>query len=121
VAKQGMGLSPEYVVKYGHGNDAGDATAYNSMKQLLRLNPRPDGVFCCDDPIAMGALRAILDAGLQIPRDVAVVGCGNVHYDDLLRVPLTSIDQDSNGLGAAPPNWCSTFSSAKPRQPPRLC
>jgi LacI family transcriptional regulator len=29
-----------------------------------------------------------------------VVGCGNVHYDDLLRVPLSSIDQDSNGLGA---------------------
>jgi LacI family transcriptional regulator len=101
LAKKGMGLSPEYVVKYGHGDDAGDATGYNSMNQLLRLNPRPDGVFCCNDPIAMGALRAILDAGLQIPQDVAVVGCGNVHYDDLLRVPLTSIDQDSNGLGVS--------------------
>jgi LacI family transcriptional regulator len=99
LSKKGMGLSPEYVVKYGHGDDAGDATGYNSMNQLLRLDPRPDGVFCCNDPIAMGALRAILDAGLQIPKDVAVVGCGNVHYDDLLRVPLTSIDQDSNGLG----------------------
>jgi LacI family transcriptional regulator len=101
LAKKGMGLSPEYVVKYGHGDDAGDATGYNSMKQLLRLNPRPDGVFCCNDPIAMGALRAILDAGLQIPKDVAVVGCGNVHYDDLLRVPLTSIDQHSNGLAGS--------------------
>jgi LacI family transcriptional regulator len=101
LAKKGLGLAPEYVVKYGHGDDAGDATGYNGMKQLLRLNPMPDGVFCCNDPIAMGALRAILDAGLQIPKDVAVVGCGNVHYDDLLRVPLTSIDQDSNGLGVS--------------------
>ena len=100
LAKHDLTLPPEYVVKYGHGDDAGDATGYNGMKQLLQLKPRPDGVFCCNDPIAMGALRAILDAGLKIPQDVAVVGCGNVHYDDLLRVPLTSIDQDSNGLGA---------------------
>jgi LacI family transcriptional regulator len=99
LAKRGMELPPEYIVKYGHGDDAGDATGYRSMKQLLQLKPRPDGVFCCNDPIAMGALRAILDAGLKIPKDIAVVGCGNVHYDDLLRVPLTSIDQDSNGLG----------------------
>jgi LacI family transcriptional regulator len=69
------------------------------MKRLLALNPRPDGVFACNDPIAMGAMRAILEAGLRIPQDIAIVGCGNVHYDDLLMVPLTSIDQDSDGLG----------------------
>jgi LacI family transcriptional regulator len=100
LAKHGLTLPSDYVVKYGHGDDAGDATGYNGMRQLLQLKPRPDGVFSCNDPIAMGALRAILDAGLKIPQDVAVVGCGNVHYDDLLRVPLSSIDQDSNGLGA---------------------
>ena len=101
LAQRGLGLPPEYIVKYGHGDDAGDATGYNSMMQLLQLKPRPDGVFCHNDPIAMGALRAILDAGLQIPGDIAVVGCGNVHYGDLLKVPLTSIDQDSNGLGTS--------------------
>jgi LacI family transcriptional regulator len=99
LAKRGLSLSTNYIFKWGHGDDAGDATGYNGMKQLLQLSPRPDGVFCCNDPIAMGAMRAILEAGLQIPNDVAVVGCGNVHYDDLLRVPLTSIDQDSYGLG----------------------
>jgi LacI family transcriptional regulator len=99
LANLGVSLPPRYMVNWGHGDDAGDATGYNGMKQLLKLRPRPDGVFCCNDPIAMGAMRAILEAGLQIPRDVAVVGCGNVHYDDLLRVPLTSIDQDSYGLG----------------------
>ena len=31
--------------------------------------------------------------------DVALIGCGNVHYDALLRVPLSSIDQDSSGIG----------------------
>lgn len=99
LAKHGLILSPAYVVAHGHMDDSGDAAGYEGMKQLLQLDPRPDGVFCCNDPIAMGAMRAIFEEGLDIPNDVAVVGCGNVHYDDLLRVPLTSIDQDSRGLG----------------------
>ena len=70
------------------------------MKQLLQLHPRPDGVFCCNDAIAIGAMRAIFEAGLKIPEDVAIVGCGNTPYDDLLRVPLSSVEQDSLGLGA---------------------
>ena len=78
---------------------AGDAAGYDGMKQLLQCSPRPDGVFCANDPIAMGAMRAILEAGLKIPQDIAVVGCGNLHYDDFLLVPLTSIDQDSSGIG----------------------
>jgi LacI family transcriptional regulator len=101
LAKHGLTLPPEYLVVRGHMDDSGDAAGYEGMKQLLQLNPRPDGVFCCNDPIAMGAMRAILEADLKIPQDVAVVGCGNAHYDDLLRVPLTSIDQDSHGLGAS--------------------
>lgn len=119
LAKRGLGLPPEYIVKYGHGDDAGDATGYNSIKQLLQLKPRPDGVFCCNDPIAMGALRAILDAGLQIPKDIAVVGCGNVHYDDLLKVPLTSIDQDSNGLGTSAAKLALSIIKQKSKSTPK--
>lgn len=119
LAQRGLGLPPEYIVKYGHGDDAGDATGYNSMKQLLQLKPRPDGVFCCNDPIAMGALRAILDAGLQIPKDIAVVGCGNVHYDDLLKVPLTSIDQDSNGLGTSAAKLALSIIKQKSKSTPK--
>jgi LacI family transcriptional regulator len=119
LAQRGLGLPPEYIVKYGQGDDAGDATGYNSMKQLLQLKPRPDGVFCNNDPIAMGALRAILDAGLQIPKDIAVVGCGNVHYDDLLKVPLTSIDQDSNGLGTSAAKLALSIIKQKSKSTPR--
>ena len=39
------------------------------------------------------------DAGLRIPDDVAVVGCGNVAYADFLRIPLTSVDQQSEEIG----------------------
>src|SRR5260370_19719565 len=44
-------------------------------------------------------MNAILDAGLSIPRDIAVVGAGNVHYSDVLTVPLTTIDQETRQIG----------------------
>ena len=69
------------------------------MRQLLSLKPRPDGVFCFNDPLAMGAMNYALDQGLRIPEDIAVIGCGNLHYDDSLRVPLSSIDQHSRRIG----------------------
>ncbi len=119
LAKRGMGLPAEYIVKSGHGDDAGDATGYNGMKELLKLSPRPDGVFCCNDPIAMGAMKAILEAGLQIPKDIAVVGCGNVHYDDLLRVPLTSVDQDSYGLGTGAAKLALSIVKPKSKATPK--
>lgn len=97
--KHGLALPPAYIVARGLMDDSGNATGYAGMKYLLECNPRPDGVFCCNDPIAIGAMRAILESGLRIPHDVAVVGVGNLHYDDVLLVPLTSIDQNSDGLG----------------------
>jgi len=69
------------------------------MRQLLALKPRPDGVFCYNDPMAIGAIHAILDAGLRVPADIAVIGSGNLHYDTELRVPLSSIDQQTDIIG----------------------
>ena len=81
------------------GDVDGDAGGYAMMGRLLALKPRPDGVFCYNDPIGAGAIRAILEAGLRVPQDVSVIGCGNVRYSDMLRVPLSTIDQDSAGIG----------------------
>jgi LacI family transcriptional regulator len=82
--------------------DAGfqDHTGYEAMKRLLKTSPRPDGVFCYNDPVAIGAMEALLEAGLRVPEDVAVVGAGNVHYSDALAVPLTTIDQQTRKIGA---------------------
>jgi LacI family transcriptional regulator len=97
LADHGMTLPPGYTVK--QVDHDGDSTGYASMKKLLLLNPRPDGLFCYNDTIALGAMQAVLEAGLKIPGDIAIIGCGNAHFDNLLQVPLTSIDQDAEGLG----------------------
>jgi LacI family transcriptional regulator len=77
----------------------GDNTGYNAMQVLLRTDPRPDGVFCYNDPVAAGAIKAILEANLRVPEDIAIIGAGNVHYSDLLRVPLSTVDQNSTVIG----------------------
>ena len=70
-----------------------------AMRLLLKEKPIPDGVFAYNDPLAIGAMDVILNAGLRIPEDIAIVGCGNLHYDSSLRVPLSSIDQKSQQIG----------------------
>ena len=71
------------------------------MQQLLRVRPRPHGVFCHNDVIAIGAMKATLDAGLSVPGDIAFVGFDNVRYSRYLPIPLTSIDQSTTELGEA--------------------
>jgi LacI family transcriptional regulator len=86
------------------------------MRRLLAQEPRPDGVFCFNDPMAIGAMSAILDAGLKIPDDIALIGCGNQPYDAFLRVPLSSIDQNCRIIGQRTAELVISLIEAK-RQP----
>jgi LacI family transcriptional regulator len=99
LARHGLPVSEPYMITREHGDNAANVSGYAAMQTLLQLNPRPDAVFCHNDPTAMGAMNAILEAGLRIPEDIAVIGCGNVRYADSLRVPLSSIDQESETIG----------------------
>jgi LacI family transcriptional regulator len=80
--------------------DGTDDSGYRAMRTLLDVRPRLQGVFCFNDPVAARAIKAVLDAGLRVPEDIAIVGGGNVRYSDLLRVPLTTVDQGPAEMGA---------------------
>lgn len=99
LAQRNIPEQPGTVILREPGDDAGDRSGYEAMRRLLALKPRPDGVFCYNDPTAMGAMKAVLDAGLRVPDHVAIIGCGNVAYSDFLRIPLTSVDQHSEEIG----------------------
>lgn len=98
--RHGLQARAEYVAVEETGDESGDISGYRAMAKLLQVEPRPDGVFCYNDPAAMGAMQLILDAGLKIPEDIAIIGCGNVRYAQFLRVPLSSIDQKSSEIGS---------------------
>jgi len=66
---------------------------YKVMKRLLSLPERPHAVFCLNDVAALGAMRAIGEAGLSVPDDVAVVGFDNIEESGYGYVPLTTVSQ----------------------------
>ncbi|HEY1950108.1 MAG TPA: LacI family DNA-binding transcriptional regulator [Bryobacteraceae bacterium] len=115
----GLAIPGEYTLCLPHGDDAGDVTGYKAAKHLLALRDRPDGIFCNNDPIAMGVIEAVLEAGLRIPEDVCIIGAGNVRYAGALRVPLSSIDQNSALLGHHAAELALSLVAAKSQPPPK--
>jgi LacI family transcriptional regulator, galactose operon repressor len=106
-----------YVVPGGSTGAAG----YEAMRRLLRVSPRLDGVVCYNDAVAVGAIKAILEAGLEVPYDIEVVGAGNVHYSDILRVPLSTIDLNSVASGErAAQLLVGMLQSQEPKAPERV-
>jgi LacI family transcriptional regulator len=84
---RGIKVPEEWTVRGGFM----EADGYRSMKRLLTVRPRIDAVFAANDPVAIGAMKAIWEAGLRVPQDIAVVGVGDIALGDLLRVPLTTV------------------------------
>jgi LacI family transcriptional regulator len=99
LVRHGFSVDPSLVISLVQGDPGGDITGYNAMKQLLALKQIPDSVFCYNDPTAMGAMQAIIEKGLRIPQDLAIIGSGNVRYSNFLRVPLSTVDQQSDEIG----------------------
>lgn len=123
----GLPVANDYVLCRSHHDDAGDATGYKAAKELLALPVRPDAIFCNNDPLAMGAMEAILEANLRIPEDICLIGAGNLRYASALRVPLSSVDQNSCVLGSHSAELALSLAQAKtmprPQQivvPPKL-
>jgi LacI family transcriptional regulator len=69
------------------------------MRDWLLEGDTPDAIFAVNDPAAIGAMQALEETGLRVGRDVAVVGAGNIHYGDMLRVPLTTISWARHEMG----------------------
>lgn len=99
LADHGITVPADYVVELRGGDNRPEDHGEEAVQRLLALQPRPQAVFCYNDEVAIGALRAIAEAGLEVPGDIAVIGVDNIRYADLLRVPLTSIDQKSYQIG----------------------
>jgi hypothetical protein len=69
LAAHQMAPLPGHVVSIGpSGDHVGDKAGYAATVKLLAGKNRPDGIFCFNDPVALGTMRAILDAGLRSGR-----------------------------------------------------
>ncbi|MCB9079801.1 MAG: LacI family DNA-binding transcriptional regulator [Anaerolineaceae bacterium] len=83
----GIPCDPALVIE----SQAGQAAGYTSMRRLLALPNPPTAVFMHNDVLAMGAIRAIYDAGLTVPDDISVVGYDDTSNAAYLNPRLTTI------------------------------
>lgn len=87
----GLPLESGYqITARGFRRDAGR----DAMIRLLDLPEPPDAVFCYNDPLALGAMRAVLERGLRVPDDVAIAGFDDSEDGRFSTPTLTTISQD---------------------------
>lgn len=91
LVEAGLVFHPEMVVD-PMGAEADEyQRGFDGMLRLLKGRLRPDGVMAYSDMIALGAMDAALSRGIQIPDDIALVGCGNEIKLCQMRIPLSSV------------------------------
>jgi len=78
----------------------GDFSESGGYLAMLRLIPqKPDAVFAASDMMAYGALRALREAGVRVPEDVAVVGFDDIPASSQTEPPLTTVRQSARTMG----------------------
>ena len=89
ISEQNLQTQPEWVIE-SHFSYAGGV---NAGKEILALEHRPDAIFAMSDTIAIGLYQSLLQAGLRIPQDIAVIGYDNIELAQYLAPPLSTIHQ----------------------------
>jgi LacI family transcriptional regulator len=76
-----------------------EPSGYQGALAVLKLKPRPTALFVANDVMAVGALGALREAGLKLPRDMAVAGFDDIALARHLTPPLTTVHVDAYHLG----------------------
>lgn len=79
--------------------DFTERSGYEAAQRLLARSPRPTAVFASNDSMAIGALRALHEAGLRVPEDVAVAGFDDIPVARYVSPPLSSVHVAINEMG----------------------
>jgi DNA-binding LacI/PurR family transcriptional regulator len=72
---------------------------FSNIEKLILKNKLPEGIFCVNDPTAMGAIKALKKYGYKIPDDVAVIGFTETPLSSLIDPPLSSVVQPTHQMG----------------------
>ncbi len=83
----GIDVRGEYMVQGKYDSESG----YRAMKKLLSINEIPTAVFCSNDDMAVGAMKAIAESGLKVKEDISVIGFDGSKFSAYLSPALTTV------------------------------
>jgi len=95
ITAAGLPVAEELVVVENFKEDGG----YDGAQRLLRLPRPPDGLFVANNLMTVGAIEAIVDAGVEVPRQLLVVGFDDIPWARLTRPRLTTVHQPTYEMG----------------------
>ena len=102
--EHGLPIDEKLIVGNRDGNDqmpgySTEEMGHDGMTKLLSMKKRPTAIFARNDFTAVGALNAIQQAGLSVPRDVGVVGYDDIPLASHTSPPLTTVRQPTREQG----------------------
>jgi DNA-binding LacI/PurR family transcriptional regulator len=112
IAEAGLPEIVATALRYHHRDGAA------AMSELLDRE-RPDAVFCFNDMLAFGAIRAAVDRGLRVPHDIAVAGFDNAEHSAYSVPSLTTIAPDKAALARTAVDLVHRRATAAEDFPPR--
>jgi LacI family transcriptional regulator len=114
IQELGLAYRDDLVVYGDFYAESGRAAA----ARLLALDEPPTAVFAASDLMAIGAVRAVAEAGLRVPEDLSIVGFDDIQLASHVNPPLTTLRQDKPGLGAAAGDALVALIAGDPDRPP---
>nr|WP_198980573.1 LacI family DNA-binding transcriptional regulator [Herbaspirillum sp. ASV7] len=72
---------------------------YQAAMRLLQGERRPDAIFCCNDMMAIGVLRAAGELQIEVPGQLSVIGFDDIELAQFVHPPLTTVAQNTRRLG----------------------
>jgi len=97
LAEANLQLQPDYIQEARFERNSG----YQAAIRLLRMLPRPTGIFACNDLMALGVFLAARELGLHCPEDISIVGFDNLDFAEFTAPALTTVHQPGYQLGTA--------------------
>ena len=113
---RGLDPDPALAVPAAAWHRADGATA---VRSLLELTEPPDALFCFNDLLALGALRALHEAGLRVPKDVAVVGFDDIEETRYSTPTLTTVSPAKDQIASTALDLLVARLAAGSLMPPR--
>jgi DNA-binding LacI/PurR family transcriptional regulator len=95
IEKAGIPVKTDLMKEGNYTPDSG----YRAMSDLLKATPRPTAVFIASDVVALGAILAVKEAGLNIPEDISIVGFDDIPLAEFFDPPLTTVRLPAFDLG----------------------
>jgi LacI family transcriptional regulator len=96
LARRGITVPPQRLAESPLTREGG----YRAARRLFSAVPRPRAVACGNDVIALGVIDALMDVGLRVPGDVAVIGYDDMSFASSRLIELTTIRQPRHEMGA---------------------